>query len=489
MSFAIKIGDEYLDLGEGASITLETTSPFFMTDGIPGTISFPSTASPTKKNKRLLGNPEIISNQNNLNTKIAAELYIKDLLYKAGQLTNIKPNKKGYQYSFLSDAGDFQSKINGVSMRSLDLGTDILVFDNSSENYALFPVKNESFYGDKNTNFKGYLNYYHGGSFPTNTTSSSFYAITPFPYLVQVIRKTFALFGYLVYGAWLDDPEIATAVVYNNYALDKVVTGVNSWETTIAIANHLPDMTVGEFIIAIKNMFGLGYIFNPIDKTVKIVTLNEVINDQTYVDHTSKAEPEYELALNESNGFKLSQEQDSGDEALKDESDAWTTYKIGNGGQEISTKASTTLILTHQDTVNTSRSWTIPYVKQKGSSPEFDLGINKANLRILFYRGMQNDSLGNAYPQGSYNSSSMSLRWADTNGLYNKCWKPWLDFLAYAKPLKRNVRFNGADILTLDTTKKTMIEYNKFLYSKITSTVTMKEGIRSSKTEKYWVKL
>jgi hypothetical protein len=476
--YAIKVGDEYLDLAQNGSITLEINSPFFMNDGIPGTLSYPTPAINSKKNQRILGFPSIISNQNNLNKTIEAQLFIDKILYKTGVIRNIKPTKDGYSFTFGSDAGDFQSRINGVSLQSLDLGTDTLDLVTTNENYALFPVENQGFWGDKNPSHNKYVNYFNTSGVFLNYSSTN--VVTPFPYLVYIIRRVFQHFGYYVTGDILDDPEINKLVVYNNYALSS---------TAITFNNHVPDMTVGEFLIAIKNLLGWGYIFNPTDKSVRIITLNEVLENQTYKDHTSKAEPTYQLELNEYNGFKLTQELDSGDEAYKLESDSWATYKVGNGGEEKPTKASTILCRTIEDSVNTARDWTVPVVNQKGTSSDFDLGTNKFSLRLLFYNGLQEDSLSNDYPQGSFATSALSLRWSGSTGLYNTYFKNWLDFLAETKGVNRNIRFNIVDILTLDTSRKTMIEYNKFLYSKITTTISQKDGMKPSKAEMYKVRL
>jgi hypothetical protein len=476
--FAIKVGDEFLDLAPNGSLTLEQNSPFFSNDTIPGAYSFPTPAINSKTNQRKLGFPSIISNQSNLNNIIEAQLFIDKILYKTGVIRNIKPTKDGYSFTFGTDAGDFQSRITGVSMQSIDLGTDTLNLVTTNTNYALFPVSNVGFWGDKNSLFEGYVNYYNvGGTF---ATYSDLNVVTPFPYLVYILRKTFHVFGYEVEGAFLEDALINKLVIYNNYALNS---------TSIAFNNHVPDMTVGEFIIAIKNMFGLGFVFNPTGKKVKIISYNEVLANQSYKDFTRKADPLYQIDPNESNGFKLVQEMDSLDEALKSESDSWITYKIGNGADEKTTKVSTTLCQQVDDSIYPARSWTVPVVNQKGTSSLHELGTNKFTFRLLFYNGMQPDSASNLYPQGAHTISGRSLRWSGTNGLYNIDFKDWLDFLAETKPVSWNIRFNIVDLLTNQMEEKKMIDYNKFLLSKITTQISQKDGMKPSKTETFKVRL
>jgi hypothetical protein len=102
---------------------------------------------------------------------------------------------------------------------------------------------------------------------------------------------------------------------------------------------------------------------------------------------------------------------------------------------------------------------------------------------------MQPDSASNLYPQGAHTISGRSLRWSGTNGLYNIDFKDWLDFLAETKPVSWNIRFNIVDLLTNQMEEKKMIDYNKFLLSKITTQISQKDGMKPSKTETFKVRL
>jgi hypothetical protein len=102
---------------------------------------------------------------------------------------------------------------------------------------------------------------------------------------------------------------------------------------------------------------------------------------------------------------------------------------------------------------------------------------------------MQPDSASNLYPQGAHTISGRSLRWSGTNGLYNIDFKDWLDFLTETKPVNWNIRFNIVDLLTNKMEEKRMIDYNKFLFSKITTQISQKDGMKPSKTETFKVRL
>jgi hypothetical protein len=500
---AYRVYDSYgratpLDLNPNTTFGIEINSPFFRTDQTPGTVTYPVTLPATRNNRMLLGFPEMLANQTSAPIEIPCQLFLEGVLWRIGVLRYRGYNSdKGGSYSvnFQADAGDFQSLTRDVSLRSMDLGTDVLsltvkdIFP--AANYALFPVRNGGFYDSKNEAFQGYLNYYQGGGFRSNATTND-YAITPFPYLVGILKKVIETYGYYLKGTWLEEEWVRRLVIYNNNALDKLTGNLNTYKTAIAFCNHVPDMKVGEFLQAIRILFGLAYQFDATTKTVEIIRLKEVIADLSYLDWTPKAERNYSEEPADANGFTLRQQIETSDDLNQTLSTGWADYKVGSGRQEITTAASTLHMVRETDPLTPARQWLLPATKQQGTSLPFETGDNSFSLRLLSYQGLQADSQGNTYPLGTAVAEKYSgtlagakgLQWAGTGGR-SEDWSAWLDFLAQARPIERTIRLNMVDLVSLNPAKKIMIQAPegtvKAFWNKISLTASLKDGIGKAK--------
>lgn len=125
-----------------------------------------------------------------------------------------------------------------------------------------------------------------------------------------------------------------------------------------------------------------------------------------------------------------------------------------------------------------NREWLVPTVKQSGNSQWKDVGLdNPFTLRLLFYRGLQPDSLDSAYagdqlyPLGtSYNYDyhgnrigNYSLSLEGDYGLYKVWQKPWLDIMQSSRPATTYAALNIVDILNLSMWKKTLVGSTMFI--------------------------
>ncbi len=424
----------------------------------------------------------------------------------------------------------------------------------TSDNYdwTFFPVKNPDFYSN-NDDYIGYVNYYENDTFVSGTFE---YPITPFPYMLYVLRKCFNENGLNLLGGFLSDADIKQLVIYNNYALDNIlinaVTGdpyTNNWTDKINLQNHVPDISVGDFIKAVKTFFFLAYFYNNEKGEVTIKTLNEILTSPDHEDWTDIASPVTSEEANESDGFILSPKQDSADDVIKERvislkgynikdpvetiddlptdsneindirlvltlnvyykvlqnldeitgvyewiweelSENLGDFTIGNGKEKIDLLLSTTSEKRIEDAVAPDKNWNVPYVKQPGSSKEYDQGINPFSLRLLYYRGLQvgqevDESEFN-YPLGTpyaldyayqvIGSETLALDFDSDQiqGVYLKRAKKWLDFKSNLRPVE--IDLPGLDenkIRNLDFSLKKRINGVVYLLAKLDLTDTM----------------
>lgn len=480
-----------LDLFDNASYAVEGRSPLFAAQAIPGTRVYSFTVPLTKNNQRIFRFAERIGSAESPQQVFPdAELFLYGTRWRSGTLRLREASLNSYSLSFHTDAGDLAARIAKQRLTDLDLGTEVLNLNADPEaiypqrKYALFPVKNPAFYGDVNADFGGYVNDYAGGQFNTNTSVNT-NTITPFPFLLYVLSRVAQQLGYLgISGPWTDEEDVRRLVIYNTYALDELFDGsLNVYQDQINFANHVPAIEVGKFLVAIKNLFGLSIFINPRTRYLEFVRLNDSLGFPAVYDHSKLTSAEYTLTPNESDGFALGLSKDNGDELYKTLPHDEQTLRLGNGAESFETAAGT-LFEVRQE--HNGREWTIPQAQQAGNSPAYldengALALkNDFGLRLLFYRGLQPDSQGNRYPQGSPNGNYYKLFYQGPNGLYERCYRPWLDFLTATQQVETSFRFRAPQVMSLDFRDKIIANHIKYFIKDYKLSIT-RTGIRPAK--------
>ncbi len=121
-------------------------------------------------------------------------------------------------------------------------------------------IWNPSFYGDDeekaNPSFDGVINDWDYGSVHIETTNNN--AISPQLYLAFIIKQLFAHVNYSVSGRVFKDPRFLSAMLYNNFALDKLVPNKFYGEMEYKIPFYNQD-----YLIWDKNIDDPGNHYNP----------------------------------------------------------------------------------------------------------------------------------------------------------------------------------------------------------------------------------
>lgn len=143
------------------------------------------------------------------------------------------------------DLGYYTSLIGDKSLRDLAYEGDITIGTTAQEvvdhandvvtraypdvMYNFPELYNPKFYGDEkklNPTWQNLVNFYiHGEGFRPNVIDNdnevqNYYNLCPFPYLFYVLKKCYSEFGYAPKGPVFDNTELASLLIYNNYALD-----------------------------------------------------------------------------------------------------------------------------------------------------------------------------------------------------------------------------------------------------------------------------
>jgi len=114
--------------------------------------------------------------------------------------------------------------------------------------------------------------------------------ITPFMYVASVLDKIAAIFGKKSTG-FFHGNAISPMVLYSNVVVDLLKSNsyADSIFTTIFnLRNTLPDVTIEEFITALRNTFFVG--INTVERGAKInvVTLSSILTESEIIDWSNK---------------------------------------------------------------------------------------------------------------------------------------------------------------------------------------------------------
>lgn len=476
---------EYLELPERTSIQIAGDNPIFNLGSIPGERIYNFKVSLTNPNRINLGFAEQF-NLVDKNTRIdGVTAYLHKTPWKKGTLRIRKATNEGFDLSFHVDTSSLAIKITDVSLSSIDFGSEAvnLVVDANSVypnvNHVFFPVYNPGFYEeDKNAEYGLIVNDFANVMLTNSNTdgNKTKYPITPFPYLVYILEKLFTELGYYsLIGDWINEDFIRRVVIYNNQSLDSLDgNGVNVWSNSVNFNNHLPDMTISDFLIEVCTYFGVFPLIDDKENTVEFVKIKNVLSDQFYSDYNGRASQKYEVDPNDYSGLKFVMNPDSTDRH-QDVPHNWMNHKVDDGGEKIEVNASTlsmrTPAGTHFDTA-------IPYAKQLGISDEFEQSDdNRCGLRFLVFRGMTQDNNGDDHPRGHYMTDTDSLRWKDDEGLVNKCYNEFVELKKSTEAVNRAVRMNITEYFNFNMNKKLMIDNVKYLVKSYRARILKDRGI------------
>ncbi|MVN77752.1 hypothetical protein GO988_15570 [Hymenobacter sp. HMF4947] len=459
-----------LELAEG-TISMEISSPYFSLDSVPGTITYPFGLPRSPANQVRLNFPEVRADQGEKIAPLPTQLFIDGVLRWVGALVYLDydEEKQLYAYNFVADAADLASRIDGVSLRSLDLGTVPLELVPDAPDYALPCLRNSLFYDqDKVAAYCHVVNYYRGGYQLAPGGKRS--PIVPFLRLIPLLRRVLAAMDYALSGPWLDEVEAQQLIIYSDRAAEDATGNVL---TEFPLNRHVPDMQLGDVLVNLQKVLGLAYDFHPVRRELRIKSLRDVVADQAYVDRAVGGLARTTAVTTD--GFSLEMGLED-DELNKTLDTGWTKLVVGNGKEVISTDAGTLHVLREADPVDAGRQWLVPAVEAKGASLAFEQGDDsRCGLRLLFDRGLQGDDAANPYPLATWDLVNFlgfqvgesTLHWEGDNGLYATRHQAWFDFLERATTKERTMQFSVVDLLTLDPARKELVAGKKYLWEKI----------------------
>lgn len=308
---ALKVNNEFIDLPADVSLELERNNPFLSDDDIQGEFSLGLTIRYTEKNYRLLqyqGN----FYKNNQKYTVDAEIYDNRMFRYAGSLviTQLQSNMNNVEETiwtgfFTIGSASFLQSIQDVLLQDVDFGGE-RVFNTTTSDpndgsggfwqhvyqtivpnafpYCFPMISNEGWPQSNLSSIK-WMNLF-ANTYAVNENGIS---LCPAIYLSYILERIFANFGWKISGDILNDEGFKKIVIpsfqaidWNNYRVagGGTIFPINPKPVVkFDLADHVPqDLTIGSFLVSIKNRMGWFFDFDSATKTAYLKGYQNIIN-------------------------------------------------------------------------------------------------------------------------------------------------------------------------------------------------------------------
>lgn len=417
------------------SVLLERSNPLLEFDGIRGARALNFKLPYDDVNNAIFG---FYGNRN---------VSYKHTVYQCEKLYKGRSVERGY-LKLLSSQSDFEvlftenlSNIFGdydtYSLQKLPFA-DIAIpgvldadADEATDAFCWPMIRNDQFYGSNQGGYMGYVNKYADGVYEESPK-------VPFFFLRWVFEQLTAITGVKFTGNFLEDDAIESLILYNTNCLDGL--------SAITPGNHLPDMSIREFINELRKLFNLAIWPNVWKKEIRIDFAKNYFAADVAVDWSKKfgkirgKKPVLDSRL------ELDWEVESSDAMVSQIPDDLDGYLTDAGSEipgifPVTTKFST---LAMQNG--------LPIASQQGVSALNGQQSSKFAPRLLFWRGLT-DGLPLA-STSSTGSPAVKLKWNGANGLKETYWEEFEKFRLNTHIYEGEANLNAYDLALIDSHRR-----------------------------------
>ncbi|WP_128544093.1 hypothetical protein [Larkinella soli] len=442
---------ETLQVNPGQRLTIEQASTLMTDDELPGSFSYPISFPLNDANRRFLQyayRPDALEARMELPVQVRLEGH----LYRRCTFRYRIQDGKGDGFLKI-DSGELGEKLRKQTLLeaipdAIDLGVGLTItngiavpgamklyatLDPGREPFTFFPVRNEGFMEPVTEFNSTKLAWYQrqDGINAYNTFSSSFVVDTPlklgfhavpFFYLRWVLDRLMRGLGYRLEGDWIDLEETSRLVIFNQTAMMSASRSGSPFR--IQAGMHLPDMTVSDFLRAIRQKYGLTFVFNAQAGVCRIRTFDSLRRQVELVDLSPYQLKGYSIEDGEQKGYSILEGIDEKDKLFQNPAGEILKPQpmvIGAGLTEVQLKVGSTKMTTWNSQL-------VPHVNQPGNLideiyKESDRYLENGKrpypmaLRLLSYRGIFNNVLnGTTYPSANGEYTQLTGRYGVWQG-------------------------------------------------------------------------
>ncbi len=520
---SLQLDGHPVDLSNDFSFTMNLKSPIF---NDLGSYSYPFKIPYTFRNAIISGfRHRIESSSDPYHAFLGSFRWKNTNLFSGSVLLKIL-DKKNFEGTIYEGNGDFYYQVKNKTLQMVDFGK--LEFGSETERMFYVNGCRESYYPDKPAGFpmiynpdyfdpptsdpkQMFLNNYDSGLIKTFTdgTMTNRTVIVPMLYLRFVLDKIFEFLQFSLEDSFFDrHPVFNRMVMYNSVDCNGGAGGFFAYpENQLLFNYHVPQGPIIDLLTGLENYLNIRFLVNNSTKTVRIISLAEMIQSPDYVDFSHKLISQQTNLEEKIKGFLLEMKTDPGDEEIQAISD-YDDSVIQSIKDPVETISD---LPAWPGSVNGE----IRYVKDRSSYYKMtsqtwgSINATDISLHVKFLY-QQNDKkietsfsflsdwrlenqvrcknkqkdwreitprvclMDSLYTQGNFYSmvgkvtlDDYSLMYRGEYGLFNRFFKSFLDFRQTTRLVKISLAMNFNDIAFFDFSRKIMVHGVKLFVKSI----------------------
>jgi hypothetical protein len=422
--FEITINGQKADLKVGESVVLERQNPLLNFDTIPGAIvnDFELPFSPK--------NDKIFDFAVHPQTRFTKRSYYCEkkadgVVIEKGTIELIDITEDAYVVAFTSNLSEFFGDYQRIMLNKLPLGSEVIpTAPEKNPNYLTakycWPtILNAQFYGTEvQAGWSGKMNEWTGTTLNAN-------ARVPMMFMRFVLDKLATLCNFSYSGTFVNSEVFKRMLVYNTFSLDDA--------TSISYANHLPELSIIDFLVELRKLLNLRIMLNPATRVVSIDFADIYFAQSAKLDWTKKAVPTKSRSPIRDNRLELNWSIDTNDGVLKVVPTDFDVYRTPGEGFLFSVNSAFSTL--QKDASGFS------ITSQKGITPRFAQGGEKFAPRLLFWN---NNSIA------TNEHDIYRLSWRGTNNIPLRFWANFEAFRLNTAFKTNPINLNAVDVETIN---------------------------------------
>ncbi|MCU0336342.1 MAG: hypothetical protein MUF12_00635 [Sediminibacterium sp.] len=400
MSLSLKIAGQIADLPEDFSLDLRKGNAFFEREELTSDFSNEFSLPFSVRNDLILGeyrNPQVLVKT----SKFYCEQVVNTHLLARGYVIPFEA-VDSYSLGFTTSLADTFGNNRTKSLREIDFGTIAIpsnfnsTLGNSYDNGGfVFPmIDNTDFYANPQAGFSGFINDFSAGAYLNGTK-------VPMFFVWNILNRIADLVGF---DFQHNIPETYNWILYNTQSLDN--------KSVITIQDHLPDITVGQFILQFAKMTNSAVYMDVPNRVLTFKTRKSILNAECTLDWSRKSSPIKGKVPVNITGFDIKYNLDSDDATAKIITPIFQNYQTaGITAEELADLQPFELEFSSLKMENG-----IPYTRQAGIT-DFQAD-KKFTPRLLQWVG-----LSGGIPLATSETANFSFDLNATNGVVNTYYK------------------------------------------------------------------
>ena len=330
---------------------------------------------------------------------------------------------------------------------------------------------NDSFYPSDDTNYEGIVNQYDSiNRLKFNSISNrTAYPISPCFSLVFILTQVAQMMGYTLESSIFQDYNLddylGEIYLINNVDLAKQLTGTsipyNVYNEVIEYREFMPDMTVKEFIDAVRTTFALTVDFDYQNERMIVEKMDTLLKSNDFIDISDLVAPYPKADISDKKYYQL---------ALKDGDDNTKLLRSYPRDSEIANSSLNYIKLETgfapalngrdlDEFLNNDPFPHIPTVSDAARTPIYkDQANNRPTQKLVFLNALTaNNQDGSISTSADNKNEKLILSWRNEDtlkGLYEAFWKSYIEFLNNTTQYSTDIMLDDRQIANWRFSKK-----------------------------------